>query len=148
MRSPLSDLAKRKRLLSDEFLSHSRSEESGLCPSYRYPWETQRATEGKGCSLSLGQGRGQGREENVLRASLFASCAGLALQPRRHSGRKADHYIKRKQALALGASYLSLIHFPGQGRERKKAKDGDRGRFEDLTRRSELFYRVAFPLAA
>lgn len=147
MRSPLLDLAKRKRLFSYEFLSHSRSEESGLCPSYRYPWDIQRATEGKD---SLGQGRGQGREENVLRASLFASCAGLALRPRRHEGRKADHYIKRKQALGLGASYLSLIHFPGQGRERKEAKDGGRGRFEALTRRSELFsrVRVAFTLAA
>lgn len=40
MRSPLSDLAKRERVFSSEFiliLSHSRSEESGLCPSYRYP---------------------------------------------------------------------------------------------------------------
>ncbi|CAK7328594.1 unnamed protein product [Dovyalis caffra] len=27
-----------------------RGAESGLCPSYRYPWESQRATEGKGCS--------------------------------------------------------------------------------------------------
>jgi hypothetical protein len=26
---------------------------------------------------------------------------------------EGGHYIKRKQALALGASYLSLIHFPG-----------------------------------
>ena len=71
MRAPLSDLAKRERVFSSEFLSHSRSEESGLCPSYRYPWETTRATEGKGCSLSLGLWRGEGREEDVLRASFF-----------------------------------------------------------------------------
>jgi len=43
---------------------------------------------------------------------------------------------------------LSLIHLPGQGRERKWTADGGRVRFEDLTRWSELFYRVAFPLAA
>ncbi|GER48853.1 NADH-quinone oxidoreductase subunit D, partial [Striga asiatica] len=60
MRSPLSDLAKRERVFSS--LSHSRSEESGLC------------------------------------ASFFASCAQPskgALRPRRHSGRKADHYSCR-----------------------------------------------------
>lgn len=118
MRSPLSDLAKRERVFSSYFLSHSRSEESGLCPSYRYPWETKRATEGKGCSLSLGLWRGEGREENVLRARIYLACAGLALRPRRHSGRKADHYISRHQS-RREASYLSLIHLPGQGRERK-----------------------------
>lgn len=150
MRFPLLDLAKRERVFSSEFFSHSRSEESGLCPSYRYPWETKRATEGKGCSLSLGFFRGEGREENVLRASFFAFCALTskgALRPRRHSGRKADHYISRHPS-RREASYLSLIHLPGQGRERKWAADGGRGRFEDLTRRSELLYRVAFPLAA
>nr|QGW48406.1 hypothetical protein [Raphanus sativus]QGW48643.1 hypothetical protein [Raphanus sativus] len=66
MRSPLSDLAKRERAFSSHFLSHSRSEESGRNPSYRYPWETKRASEGKGCSLSLGLWRGEGREEDVL----------------------------------------------------------------------------------
>ncbi|KAI5652312.1 hypothetical protein M9H77_29499 [Catharanthus roseus] len=79
---------------SSDFLSHSRSEESGLWPSYCDPWERKRATEGKGCSLSLGFWiwRGECREENVLRASFFASCALTskgALRPRRHSGRKA-----------------------------------------------------------
>jgi len=149
MRSPLSDLAKRERVFSSEFLSHSRSEESGLCPSYRYPWETKRATEGKGYSLPLGLWRGEGREEDVLRASFFASCTFTiqgALRPRGHSGRRADHYISRHQS-RREASYLSLIHLPGQGRERKLAADGGRGRFEDLTRRSELLYRIQFPLA-
>nr|AUS83487.1 hypothetical protein [Solanum tuberosum]UPE51236.1 hypothetical protein [Solanum tuberosum] len=130
MRSPLSDLAKRERVFSSDFLSHSRSEESGLCPSYRYPWETKRATEGKGCSLSLGLWRGEGREENVLRASFFASCVLTskkgALRPRRHSGRKADHYISRHPS-RREASYLSLIPLPGQGRERKWTADGSRG---------------------
>lgn len=114
MRSPLSDLAKRERVFSSEFLSHSRSEESGLCPSYRYPWETKRATEGKGY-IPLGLWRGEGREEDVLRASFFASCTFTiqgALRPRGHSGRRADHYISRHQS-RREASYLSLIHLPG-----------------------------------
>ncbi len=38
MRSPPSDLAKRELCFLKEFFSHSRSEESGLRPNYRYPW--------------------------------------------------------------------------------------------------------------
>lgn len=40
IRSPLSDLAKRKRIDSKNLISHSRSKESALCPSYCYPWDT------------------------------------------------------------------------------------------------------------
>ena len=145
MCSPLSDLAKRERVFSSYFLSHSRSEESGLCPSYRYPWETQRATEGKGCSLPLGLWRGEGREEDVLRASFFASCALTstskgALRPRRHSGRKADHYISLHQS-RREASYLSLIHLHEQGIEQKESAYRGHGRFEDLTWRRNPFVR-------
>ena len=41
-----------------------------------------------------------------------------AFFPRRHSCRKADYYISRHQS-RREASYLSLIHLPRQGRERK-----------------------------
>ncbi|KAL0386659.1 UNVERIFIED_CONTAM: hypothetical protein Slati_4553200 [Sesamum latifolium] len=150
MRSPLSDLAQRERVFSSDFLSHSKNEESGLCPSYRYPWETKRATEGKGCSLSLGLWRGEGREENVLRASFFASCtltSKMALRPRRHSGRKGRPLHKTPSVQER--CKLPFFDPPSrQGRERKWTADGGRGRFESLFRRSELFYRVAFSLVA
>ena len=63
----------------------------------------------------------ESKEENILRASFFTSCALTskgALFPRRHFGRKADRYISRHQS-RREASYLSLIHIPWQGKEQK-----------------------------
>ena len=65
-------------------------------------------------------------EENAEKKTSFAqvfftSCSltsKRAFFPRRHSGRKADHYISCHQS-RREASYLSLIHLTGQGRERK-----------------------------
>ena len=37
--------SQRERVFSSYFLSHSRSEESGHCPSYRYPWGTKELTD-------------------------------------------------------------------------------------------------------
>lgn len=118
MRPPLLDLAKRECVFPSGFLSHLRSEESSLGPSYSYPWETTRATDRKGWNLSLGLCGGEGREEDVLHARVFAFCtltSQRAPRTRRHSGRMADHYITRLQSRRQ-ASYLSLLHLPGQRR--------------------------------
>ncbi|MBA0743417.1 hypothetical protein Gogos_006098 [Gossypium gossypioides] len=40
-----------------------------------------------------------------------------------------------------------LVYLAKRGRKRKLATDGGCGRFDDLTRRSELLYRIQFPLA-
>jgi hypothetical protein len=47
-------------------------------------------------------------------------------------------------------SYLKSTrnHTAKHALKRKEAAYGGRGRFEDPTRRIELFYRLAFPLAA
>ncbi|MCD7461840.1 hypothetical protein HAX54_047229, partial [Datura stramonium] len=86
----------------------------------------------QGFSLSLGLWRGEGREEKVLRATFLGSCVLTSkkgdLRPRRHSGRKADHYISRHLS-RREESYLSLIPLPGQGRERKWTADGSRGHY-------------------
>ncbi|KAF3662536.1 hypothetical protein FXO38_02261 [Capsicum annuum] len=130
MCSPLLDLVKREHVFFSGFLSHLRREESGPCSSYHYPWETKTATEGKGCSLFLSLWRGEDREENVLHASFFASCVLTsikgALRPRRHSGRKANHYISGHPP-KREANYPFLIPLLGQGRERKWTVDGSRG---------------------
>lgn len=72
----------------------------------------------------------------------FASCTLTskgALRLRRHSGRKAEHYISRIQS-KREASYLSLIHLSKQGRERKWTVNGGHDGFSNLMRRSKLFY--------
>lgn len=78
--------------------------------------------------LAFGEERAE--KKTSFAQVFFASCVLTskkgALRPRRHSGRKADHYISRHPS-RREASYLSLIPLPGQGRERKWTADGSRG---------------------
>jgi len=126
------------------------AKKAGFAPATAILGKPKELPKERGAVSPLAFGEERAEKKTSFAQVFFASCALTskgALRPRRHSGRKADHYISRHQS-RREASYLSLIHLPGQGRERKWAADGGRGRFEDLTRRSELLYRVAFPLAA